>query len=124
LSKSDKISSARLILVYLVTGFSGLFQQRDHSGGNSETAVAMPCSTKSKKAEATAELPVQPMALSIRAFARAHGISCDTYYRMQRQGLGPATMKVGSRTLISVEAAAAWRREREADTNANTVAAK
>ena len=52
-------------------------------------------------------------AYSIPQFCALHGISIDTYFRMQRQGLGPATMKVGSRTLISVEAAAAWRLERE-----------
>ena len=32
---------------------------------------------------------------------------------MQREGWGPTTMKVGSRTLISHEAAEKWRRERE-----------
>ncbi|MCA1412686.1 hypothetical protein I6F30_16315 [Bradyrhizobium sp. NBAIM20] len=63
------------------------------------------------------------MAYSIRQFCVAHGISVDTYFRMQRAGFGPVTMKVGGRTLISVEAAAAWRREREADTNTRTVVA-
>jgi hypothetical protein len=53
-------------------------------------------------------------AYSIEQFCQAHGISIDLYFKMQRQGLGPATMKVGGRTLISIEAAAAWRSEREA----------
>ena len=57
--------------------------------------------------------PVAPMAYSIRQFCQAHSISVDTYFRLQRVGLGPVTMKVGGRTLISVEAAAAWRRDRE-----------
>ena len=57
--------------------------------------------------------PVAPMAYSIRQFCQAHSISVDTYFRLQRANGGPATMKVGGRTLISVEAAAAWRRERE-----------
>jgi hypothetical protein len=53
-------------------------------------------------------------AYSIKQFCALHGISIDTYFRLQRQGLGPATMKVlKNRTLISVEAAAAWRRARE-----------
>jgi hypothetical protein len=60
--------------------------------------------------------PIAPMAYSIRQFCQAHNISVDTYFRMQRAGFGPVTMKVGGRTLISVEAAAAWRREREAET--------
>jgi uncharacterized protein YcaQ len=53
------------------------------------------------------------MAYSIRQFCQAHSISVDTYFRLQRANGGPATMKVGGRTLISVEAAAAWRRDRE-----------
>ena len=57
--------------------------------------------------------PIAPMAYSIRQFCQAHSISVDTYFRLQRAGLGPVTMKVGGRTLISVEAAAAWRRDRE-----------
>ena len=52
-------------------------------------------------------------AYTIRQFARAHGISEDMFYKMRRVGWGPATMKVGSRTLISIEAAAEWRRQRE-----------
>src|SRR5262249_57344238 len=54
------------------------------------------------------------LAMSIAEFCRLHGISEDMFYKMKRDGWGPATMKVGSRTLISVESAAAWRREREA----------
>ncbi|WP_244635710.1 hypothetical protein [Bradyrhizobium huanghuaihaiense] len=68
--------------------------------------------------------PIAPMAYSIRQFCEAHNISVDTYFRMQRVGFGPVTMKVGGRTLISVEAAAAWRREREAETSTRTVAAE
>ena len=52
--------------------------------------------------------------MSLRRFCATHGpISIDSYYKMARQGWGPATMRVGGRTLISIEAAAAWRRERE-----------
>jgi hypothetical protein len=52
-------------------------------------------------------------AYSIEQFCQAHGISIDLYFKLQRQGLGPKTMKAGARTLISVEAAAEWRRARE-----------
>jgi hypothetical protein len=55
--------------------------------------------------------------MSIREFCSQHSISEDMFYKMQREGWGPATMKVGSRTLISHEAAAAWRREREVETD-------
>jgi hypothetical protein len=57
--------------------------------------------------------PPLQAAYSIHEFCRAYRISVDTYYRMQRLGFGPRTMKVGARTLISLEAAAEWRRERE-----------
>jgi hypothetical protein len=53
------------------------------------------------------------LAMSIKEFCRLHGISEDQFYKMQRGGWGPSTMKVGSRTLISHEAAAEWRRSRE-----------
>ena len=57
---------------------------------------------------------IAPRAFSIPAFCEAYGISEDTYYKMQREGWGPKVMKVGHRTLISMEAADQWRREREA----------
>ena len=53
------------------------------------------------------------LVMSIREFCRLHGISEDQFFKMQREGWGPLTMKVGSRTLISYEAAAEWRRSRE-----------
>ena len=62
--------------------------------------------------------PIEPMAYSIGQFCEAHNISADTYFRAQRAGLGPLTMKVGARTLITVEAAAAWQRDRELATRA------
>jgi len=53
------------------------------------------------------------LAMSIKAFCALHAISEDQFYKMQREGWGPATMKVGSRTLVSAESAARWRAERE-----------
>jgi hypothetical protein len=53
------------------------------------------------------------LALSIKAFCVLHNISEDQFYKMKREGWGPTTMKVGSRTLISAESAAAWRKARE-----------
>jgi hypothetical protein len=54
------------------------------------------------------------LALSIKAFCVLHAISEDQFYKMKREGWGPTTMKVGSRTLISWESAQRWRAEREA----------
>jgi hypothetical protein len=54
------------------------------------------------------------LALSIPEFCTAHGFSEGMYYKMRKQGLTPREMKVGTRTLITFEAAAQWRAEREA----------
>jgi hypothetical protein len=52
-------------------------------------------------------------AFSIASFCKRHGISESFFHKLRVKGLGPVTMKVGSRTLISAEAAAEWRRARE-----------
>jgi hypothetical protein len=52
-------------------------------------------------------------AYSIPAFCQKHSISPAFYHKLQAQGLGPRVMRLGSRTLITRESAAAWRRERE-----------
>lgn len=54
-----------------------------------------------------------PAVYDIRGFCQAHKISTDHYYRMSRAGLGPVVMRLGHRTLISFESAAAWRRRCE-----------
>jgi hypothetical protein len=50
---------------------------------------------------------------TIEGFCRDHNISRATFYNLAKLGQGPRIMKVGARTLISEEAAAAWRREQE-----------
>jgi hypothetical protein len=55
----------------------------------------------------------QALAMSIHAFCVRHDISEDFFFKMQREGWGPRVMRVGARTLISVESAADWRRARE-----------
>ena len=52
-------------------------------------------------------------AFSIASFCKRHGISESFLHKLRVKGLGPVTMTVGSRTLISAEAAAEWRRARE-----------
>ncbi|PSO19981.1 hypothetical protein C7G41_35075 [Bradyrhizobium sp. MOS002] len=53
------------------------------------------------------------MALSILEFCDAHGISEAFYYKLKKQRKGPREMKLGARTLITLESAAEWRRARE-----------
>jgi hypothetical protein len=66
------------------------------------------------------------VAYSVDEFCAAHGpISRGTLYNMWRDGIGPKFMLVGSgkgRRIISTEAAAEWRREREAAAMASTAA--
>jgi hypothetical protein len=50
---------------------------------------------------------------SIPEFCVAHRISDAMYFKLKQQGLGPTEMVVGGRRLISVEAAARWRKARE-----------
>jgi hypothetical protein len=81
-------------------------------------AVAMARGETSGKKPVYKRKPVSAeantLAMSIREFCRLHGISEDQFYKMQREQWGPTVMHVGSRTLISREAAERWRREREA----------
>lgn len=52
-------------------------------------------------------------AFSINEFCARHRISRQLFYKLKPQGLMPATFTLGTRVLISREAAAAWRRARE-----------
>ncbi|TLU71461.1 helix-turn-helix transcriptional regulator [Lichenicoccus roseus] len=53
---------------------------------------------------------------SVDEFGQSHGLSRATLYNLWKAGKGPVFMKVGSRRLISEEAATAWRRQMEAET--------
>ena len=57
--------------------------------------------------------PADRDAYSVEAFARAHSLSVAMFYKLRAQGLAPTCFKVGTRTLISREAAARWRAARE-----------
>jgi hypothetical protein len=51
---------------------------------------------------------------SIEEFCRRHSISVAMYYKLRQQKVTPREMRLGVRVLISREAAARWRSEREA----------
>ena len=57
--------------------------------------------------------PTPRLALTIPQFCEAFNISEAFYYKLRKQRQGPREMKLGTRKLISLEAADAWRRERE-----------
>ncbi len=75
-------------------------------------ATRAPCQRRHQKPP-----DVPPRAYSIKKFCAAYDISSTTFFKMQRAGTGPRVMRVGHRTLISIEAADAWRRAREEETN-------
>jgi hypothetical protein len=52
-------------------------------------------------------------AYSVNEFVRAYRVSRATLYNLWRDGMGPTKMRVRGRTLISFEAADAWRRRME-----------
>ena len=61
-------------------------------------------------------------AYSIPQFCSAHSISRALFYLLMKEGRAPAIMKVGRRTLISAEAAAAWHRRIESETLKRAIA--
>jgi hypothetical protein len=52
-------------------------------------------------------------AYTIDEFCAAHRLSRRKFYDLQEHGIGPRLMRIGSKVLVSVESAAAWRAERE-----------
>jgi hypothetical protein len=54
-------------------------------------------------------------AYSINQFCVKHGICRASYYNLKSLGKAPKEMWIGRRRLISREAAAEWRRAREAE---------
>jgi hypothetical protein len=53
-------------------------------------------------------------AYSILEFCTRHDLSRSAFYNLEKLGQGPRLMRVGTRVMISKEAALDWRREREA----------
>ena len=73
--------------------------------------------TKKIARRSRARQALQPVyelgAYNVLGFCLAHGLSRRTFYHLRQVGDGPRIMKCGRRTLISIEAAQAWRRARE-----------
>jgi hypothetical protein len=57
----------------------------------------------------TGRAPFEKLAFSVREFCELHSLSRGHYYNLRRQGLGPVEAKLGTRTIITGEAAARWR---------------
>jgi hypothetical protein len=71
---------------------------------------------RSEVADKKEASPVQvPLgAYTIRSFCQSHGLSEAMFFKMRLLNEGPDEMAFGRRRAISVEAAAKWRRKREA----------
>jgi hypothetical protein len=50
---------------------------------------------------------------SVDEFCHAHNLSRALFYKLVKAGKGPRLMKVGTRTMITCEAAADWRKSME-----------
>jgi hypothetical protein len=57
---------------------------------------------------------IEIQSYSIDTFCAAHNISKSRLYLMWQEGTGPDYFLVGQRRMVSKEAAARWRQEREA----------
>jgi hypothetical protein len=58
----------------------------------------------------------QPVVFTVVEFCAAHRISRSLLYLEWKAGTGPRFLRVGTRILITREAAAQWRMERERNT--------
>jgi hypothetical protein len=59
---------------------------------------------------------------TIPSFCESNAISESKYFSLKRQGKGPREIELGGRTIITPEAEAYWRAEREAETQARRAA--
>lgn len=58
-----------------------------------------------------AEPPPERGAYSVNEFCALHGIGRTMFYQMVKDGTAPKVVKVGRRSLITREAAEAWRKQ-------------
>jgi hypothetical protein len=61
---------------------------------------------------------IGPVVYTVAEFCSAHKISRSKLYQLWRSGIGPRSVKIGSKNLITGEAACAWRRQLEGATEA------
>src|SRR5262245_19723406 len=69
---------------------------------------------KQKPEPIASAAPLEPDCYTIEEFCERHRISAPYYFKLKKQGLTPAEIRFGKKILITKEAAARWRQEREA----------
>jgi hypothetical protein len=68
---------------------------------------------------AAADVPAMaPVVYTVTEFCVAHKISRSKLYQLWRSGMGPRAVKIGSKNLITAEAACEWRRQLQPATKA------
>jgi hypothetical protein len=70
-----------------------------------------------KYTKTSTPLLAEKLAFSIPEFCALHGISTSYYFLLRQRNEGPEELRIGRRTLIAAEAAAAWRAERTKSSN-------
>jgi hypothetical protein len=75
--------------------------------GKAEVAAKRPARTK--KTQRARFNDLQPGAYTITSFCVAHDLSESFYHKLKNDELGPREMRIGTRVLISHEAARDWR---------------
>jgi hypothetical protein len=59
---------------------------------------------------------IEPQAVfTIKEFCDRYRIATSFYFKLQKQGRGPRTMRLGSKVLISAQAASEWAAAIEAE---------
>jgi len=54
-----------------------------------------------------------PQAYDVESFCKKFNISKSMFYKLKRQGRAPRIMKIGKRTIISIEAVTEWQAQME-----------
>ena len=85
----------------------------DIAGDDTPTTLARDKSPP--KQQAPPKSTTERDAYSIEEFCRRHNLGRSTFYNMRIAKKGPTELRILGRVLITKEAAAAWRREREQD---------
>jgi hypothetical protein len=66
--------------------------------------------------------PIGRCAFSVAEFCETHRISRAHYYNLRKLGLGPDEARAGDRVIITVEAAARWRKQRTVTSRKTAIA--
>jgi predicted DNA-binding transcriptional regulator AlpA len=69
---------------------------------------------KKRRKPATGQAAIPVAAYTVKEFCARYRVSPATYYRLQAAGNGPRQHRIGTRVLISVEAAERWQKAAEA----------